>query len=188
MDSYISAEKAKTILQKQTLRQGVTKYIFLMDAVWKTDVSSDRSFQSTYRDFYQMRRFYSDDFASRYFSLMEHLKESKVISFKMVFERVKHIQNTYEISFSSKLTHTLDPAFPVWDQVVTVKHFGIHAPAGAMDREKRIIDRYQFYCDQYAAYMHSDEGQTLIHLFDHEFPGNQISDVKKIDFILWQDR
>jgi hypothetical protein len=36
--------------------------------------------------------------------------------------------------------------------------------------------------------MVTDEGWTIIGQFDKKFPDNRISDVKKIDFVLWQDR
>ena len=33
-----------------------------------------------------------------------------------------------------------------------------------------------------------DEAKDIIVMFDKYFPDNKISNVKKIDFILWQDR
>jgi hypothetical protein len=36
--------------------------------------------------------------------------------------------------------------------------------------------------------MATEEGCMIIRTFDERFPNNGISDVKKIDFILWQDK
>lgn len=184
----ITEEKVEEILKKTILRQGIDKYEFIMNRVKLVDVSSDLEFQKTYRDFYQLRRFYSDEFATKYFTLMEQMKNMSTITFEMAFERVKHIQCTYEISFSSKLAHTLNPSLPVWDSVVTKNHFGINAPVVKKDKEQKIIERYQLYSERYCEYLRSDEGQMLIQKFDEAFPDREISDVKKIDFILWQDR
>lgn len=43
----------------------------------------DTEFQNIYRDFYQMRRFYSDEFARKYFRLMEQIKGMSGVTFKM---------------------------------------------------------------------------------------------------------
>lgn len=184
----VTEEKVREILNKPVLAQGIEKYKYIMNKVWDVDVSKNVEFQNKFRDFYQLRRFYSDEFVDTYFSLMEQLKSSKTISFEMAFERVKHIQGTYEISFSSKLAHTLDSSIPVWDSVVTTKHFGIKAPIGTKDKEQKIVERYGMYFDKYYEYMRSEEGQMLIQMFDFAFPDSCISDVKKVDFILWQDR
>ena len=184
----ITKETVTQILEKPVLTQGLEKYKYIMNTVHTTNVSTNIEFQNCYRDFYQLRRFYSDEFAKKYFNLMENLKEMPQVSFQMAFEQVKNIQGTDEISFSSKLAHTLNPDIPVWDSVVTNKHFGIKVPAGTKDREQKIFERYLLYCEKYFEYLKSEEGQMLVAMFDETFPDTGISDVKKIDFILWQDR
>ena len=186
--NMITKETVSQILDKPVLTQGLEKYKYIMNAVHTTNVSADMEFQNCYRDFYQLRRFYSDEFAKKYFNLMEKLKEMPEVSFQMAFEQVKNIQGTDEISFSSKLAHTLSPDIPVWDSVVTNKHFGIKAPTGTKEREQKIFERYRLYCEKYFEYLKSEEGQMLVAMFDETFPDAGISDVKKIDFILWQDR
>lgn len=184
----VTKEKAKQILVVPRLKSDLKKYQYIMDRVRKVDVSEDTEFQNIYRDFYQMRRFYSDEFARKYFRLMEQIKGMSGVTFKMTFERVKHIQCTYETSFSSKMAHTFNPQIPIWDSVVTTRHFGFKAPTGVKDREQKTIDRFNEYSEKFYKYMKSSEGQMLIEMFDKAFLGNGISDVKKIDFILWQDR
>lgn len=178
------------ILSRKELREGLEKYRYIMTALHEVDVRTDAEFQKTFRDFYQMRRFYSDDFAKHYFVLMQQLKDTGPnMSFDMALERVKHIQGTYEMSFSSKLAHTINPLLPIWDSVVTKGHFGIRAPyAGAKDKEKACCRKYAEFEDAFYDYMATDDGIQIIHAFDEAFPDSGISDVKKIDFVLWQDR
>ena len=111
------------------------------------------------------------------------------MTFEMAMERIKHIQGTYEMSFASKLLHTIDPLHPIWDSVVTGRHFEMKAPyASSKNRETTCCKRYAEYEDKFYDYMSTDEGCMIIHMFDERFPDNRISDVKKIDFVLWQDR
>ena len=56
------------------------------------------------------------------------------------------------------------------------------------NREQLCIERYDLYQDRFYDFMSSDEGAELIRIFDHQYPNNGISNVKKIDFIMWQDR
>ena len=185
----IAYTEADAILHKPELAAGLEKYKYIMDRLQKTDVSNDEEFQRVFRDFYQMRRFYSDDFAKHYFILMEQLKTARDISFRMAIERIKHIQGSFEMSFSSKLVHTINPRHPIWDSIVTNRHFEIKAPyASVKDRENACCQQYKMYEDQFYNYLSTVEAQTLIRMFDKRFPDNGISDVKKIDFILWQDR
>lgn len=184
----IGEERIREILKKQVLKDGLQTYRFLMERLRQTDVSADREFQSTFRNFYQMKRFYSDAFAAHYFILMEQLKDSRDMRFVMALERIRHIQNTYEMSFASKMTHTIQPRHPIWDSVVTGKHFGLSAPYTKKNREEACCSAYDRYENRFYAYMASEEGKTILRLFDAYFPDAGIGDVKKIDFVLWQDR
>lgn len=183
----ITEKEAKEILAKQELKAGIAKYKYIMEWVRQTDVSTDTEFQIAYRDFYRMRRFYNDEFALHYFKLMEQNKTVRSFSFKMALERVKHIQGTYEMSFSSKMAHTINPDTPIWDSIVT-GHFGIRAPGKSQNREMRICETYDKFKQRFYDYMEDKEGQMLLKMFEEAFPESGISDVKKIDFILWQDR
>lgn len=184
----VTKEKVEQILTAPALKAGLEKYQYIMGRFRKVDVSEDTEFQSVYRDFYQMRRFYSDEFARKYFRLMEQLKGMDGVTFKMAFERVKHIQCTYETSFSSKMAHTFNPQTPIWDKIVTTDHFGFRSPTGQKDREQKTVRRFEEYSWKFRGYMKSKEGQMFIGMFDKAFPDSGISDVKKIDFILWLDR
>ena len=132
--------------------------------------------------------FDSDEFAEHYFRLMEQMKNSQEVNFRMVLGQVRLIQNTYEVSFSSKQLHTLNPRCLIWDSVVTGRHFGIKVPTSRENREEACSKRYEEYEEKFLKFLSSEEGQLIIRLFDGKFPDSGISDVKKIDFILWQDR
>jgi hypothetical protein len=60
--------------------------------------------------------------------------------------------------------------------------------ASCKNRELACCNRYAEYEDKFYDYMATEEGCMIIRTFDERFPNNGISDVKKIDFILWQDK
>ena len=50
------------------------------------------------------------------------------------------------------------------------------------------MQRFDLYKKRFYEYLHSDEGQMILTLFNQKFSDLEISDAKKIDFVLWQDR
>lgn len=185
----IDLEKAALIVRRREISQGLEKYKYFRERLFETDVTKDEVYQKEYRAFYQMRRFYNNHFAEGFFSLMEKAKEKKGIDFQYVFTNMQEIQGTCEISFSSKLLHTIDPSYPIWDSIVTRNHFGINPPySSCKKKSEACIAKYNGYKQEFYQYLNSEEGISLIEIFDQQYPNSGIHDVKKADFILWQDR
>lgn len=173
------------ILAKPKMRIGIERYQFIMEKVRQIDVSSDEGFQKTYENFYTLGR-YPKEFRRNYFAYMERGKGAKPSFEETLSYFLKY--GTLEVSFSSKLVHTLDPEQPIWDRNVTDKHFGYKIPAyGTKDRDKKILDRYGRYKTDFLKYMVSDDGKAVIRAFDEAFPKTGFTDLKKVDFVLWLD-
>lgn len=118
---------------------GIERYRFIMEKVRRVDVSLDEGFQKTYENFYTLGR-YPKEFRRDYFAYMERCKEAVPMFEEALSYFLKY--GTLEVSFSSKLVHTLDPEQPIWDKNVTDRHFGYKIPVyGTKDREKKILDR-----------------------------------------------
>ena len=178
-------ERLPAIPAKPRMRTGIERYQFIMEKVQRVDVSSDEGFQKTYENFYTLGR-YPKEFRRDYFAYMERCKGIKPSFEETLSYFLKY--GTLEVSFSSKLVHTLDPEQPIWDRNVTDRHFGYKIPAyGTKDREKKILDRYKRYKRDFLKYVASDDGKTVIRAFDEAFPENGFTDLKKVDFVLWQD-
>lgn len=82
-----------------------------------------------YYYFYTLGK-YPKEFRRDYFSYMERGKGEKP-SFKETLSYFLKY-GTLEVSFSSKLIHTLDLEQPIWDRNVTDKHFGYKIPANSI--------------------------------------------------------
>lgn len=183
----IDDKKIEEIFVRKELRLGIEKYLFLINRLHQVDVSVDREFQKVFNGFFRLRQ-RSASFYTDYYAFMENKKRTGV-TFEETLKYIKQRQGSFEISFSSKLIAIINTEMPVWDSVVTKEHFGIKPPyLQAKNRQQKIIDSYYEYCDKYYTYMKTENAKKMIYQFNQHFPDTEISDVKKIDFILWQDR
>jgi hypothetical protein len=83
---------------------------------------------------------------------------------------------------------TLDTTVPVID-VYVLKYFGLALPyQNVSDRLKKTAEVYAKLCAEYQKIMVSREARIICDKFDRRFPSSGISDIKKVDFILWQIR
>lgn len=169
------------------IRSGIEKYQYLRKRLFAVDVSADRDFQRAFNGFFRMGRRSELYYADFYCYLEQH--KSSGVSFPEALEYFYKKHRRLEMSFVSKMVALIDPSRPIWDSVVTKGHFGITAPyPNVKDRMQKGIEKYEQYCRCYDTYMRSAVAKEKIAEFKKLFPGIDISDVKKLDFMLWQDR
>jgi hypothetical protein len=93
-----------------------------------------------------------------------------------------------EASFSSKLVATINPELPIWDSIV-LNHLGKKAPAYyRKNRLKETVILYEEIAKWYERFMKTEEAMGIIQLFDEDYPNSGLTDIKKVDFVLWQIR
>lgn len=180
----VSTEVTSAIIKAQP---GIQKYLALMDQVKTVDVSTDAVFQRAYNGFYRVQRRKSSWYDT-YYNLMEQLKGSKP-TFGDILDRLYEATERYEPSFSSKLVATLSPDKPVWD-IHVLRNLKKKAPA--YYSRTKIEDAKQRYSDienWYQTFLPSDEGINWVTQFNNLIPAHgKLTDLKKVDFILWQMR
>lgn len=168
------------------IKPGLTKYQGIMEKLNRVDVSQDVEFQRMYNGFYRVRQ-RSEAFYRTYYELMEKSK-GKQIEFKDILEYLYDKLGRLEPSFSSKLFATLNPAMPIWD-VFVLENLKLTKPAqNSKTKLQDTINLYQSIVEWYDRMLSSTEGKQIIAIFDEAYPDSGISDVKKIDFVLWQMR
>jgi hypothetical protein len=112
----------------------------------------------------------------------------KGIDFPDALKRINGHTGRIEASFASKLVATLDPSKPVIDRFV-LEHFELHLPRrGLSDRERKTNDLYYDLCDKYRVFIQSPTAKMIRDLFDSRHPNSEVSELKKIDLVLWQIR
>jgi hypothetical protein len=167
------------------LEHKMDTYIWLQSRVQLCDVSTDKEFQRKFSGFYRVRR--GSQWIEHYFCLMQSSKPNG-IDFPNALQELHRLCGQIEASFSSKLVATLDPSKPVIDKFV-LKYFGIRLPRRhTKDRESKTIELYRDLCDKYSALTQCPTGKLIREAFDRRYPDLQISELKKLDFVLWQLR
>ena len=171
----------ETILDRVEI--GIEKYNWIMKRVHETDVSSDADFQKAFNGFYRMRQ-RPASFYTSYYTYLEKNKNNQDLSFEDIVTYLYQETGSIHASFSSKLLATVNPDMPIWDKFV-LQNLGLRTPYSyEKDRLQKTIQMYQKICDWYK----TGEAIKKLAVFNQQFPGTNITDVKKIDFILWSTR
>lgn len=167
-------------------KPGIAQYVKIMALLPSVNVAGDREFQRIFNGFYRvMRR--SSDWYETYYSFMERGKQAKP-TFDETLDHFWSALGRCEASFSSKLVATVDPGQPIWDANV-LKNLGIARPRYSKNRVMQTKDVYRSLWNWYVQFLPSAHGKLLISLFDSNVKEHaQITDVKKVDFVLWQLR
>ena len=165
------------------IKTGIEKYNWLMNRVHEVDVSADAEFQRAFNGFYRMRQ-RPAGFYECYYAYLEQNKNNRALTFADVVTHLYQETGSIHASFSSKLLATVNPDMPIWDKFV-LQNLGLRAPYSyEKDRLQKTICLYQRICDWYQ----TEEAGEKLQVFNGMFGQAEISDVKKIDFILWATR
>lgn len=184
----LKSKDVHTIIYNEEMKKGINKYLNIITCV-KEDIDNfnDEKFQKLYKGFYRMRR--NKEFCNKYFKIgYEQIKNSE-ISFDILFDNIKQINNKNEASFSSKLLHTINNKKPILDKKVLI-NLNLYSEYIKKNSDKKEI--YKSIERFYYELLKEDFARDWIVQFDTlltnviKIDKNVISDVKKIDFILWK--
>ncbi len=165
---------------------GLKKYNTIMDELYTVDVSKNLNFQRMYNHFYRMGR-RSEVYYTLYFALMESLK-GKDVSYSYILQEIYSSTGRIEASFASKLLATINPSMPVWDKFV-LQNFNLKAPYYySSDRLVKIANVYKEIETRFQENIETQQWIEELEKFDDFFPGNNLTQVKKADLIIWQMR
>lgn len=166
--------------------KGVPQYISLMSKV----APLDPPFQKCFNVFYRVNGGgRTVNWKAAFYDVFDWAKTQKSLpSYEGVLKRLvsdSRIGGRVERSFASKLLHTLDPTLPVIDKWI-LKNTGVTKP-----KNKDVLDAIRCYDELITWYAKAlPDAKDWIAAFDAAFPAycSAITDLKKIDFILWQLR
>jgi hypothetical protein len=177
-------------LAKTATRSGLWKYLCIMGTLRHTNVAQNEEFQRLYNNFYVVRS-RKKEWYTAYFTFLQNHKDNGSLTFEETLRHLYKKTGRIEASFSSKLLATVNPQMPIWDTHVLCST-SITAPQTAQkDRDKQLqesIDIYNLLIDWYKDHLKTKVGKFMVERFDKTYHDNHITDVKKVDFILWQIR
>lgn len=156
------------------------------------DLTQDLLFQFVYRSFYRLDNAgLTNDFKVRYFKLMQDRREDFKFDVEEILLDLQKFKTrkgneSIQFSFTTKMFSTLNPVYPVYDREVA-KMFDYHStPQGdATAKIKAYLLRYEVILKGYEQIVRENLLKDLLSAFDKKYPGHQLSDTKRLDFIFW---
>ncbi|MFA7253507.1 MAG: hypothetical protein WC107_03050 [Patescibacteria group bacterium] len=172
----------------KNIESGLSKYLHIMHLFMDTNVQTNSEFQRLFNGFYKIRQ-RPKEFYQALYDYLEQNKNKKA-SFAQTLSFFYEKLNRFEPSFSSKIVATINPGYPVWDSVV-LKRLNLKSPVYSSNRDIRLNKMNQIYEDiinWYSIFLTTEEAEKMLITFDAKMGSVNISDIKKIDLILWQTR
>ena len=162
---------------------GLTKYSWLQEQLHRGDVTKDAEFQRRFNGFYRIRR--NREWRDVFFRLLEEQK-TRQGSFGDALGTLWTRTGRVEASFASKLVATVAPSNPVIDSLV-LRNLGLRLPArDARNRIDGIVELHDGLVTLYDDFLKTAVGRHLVQRFNGVYPENRITDVKKLDLVLWK--
>ena len=168
---------------------GMDKYkeIITMFNDKNTDLST-KKFTKCFNGFYRVRR--NDKWQKVYYDFFNKNRNNKNITFDEILDYMFNNteNNMIEASFCSKMLATINPNMPIWDQYV-LRNLNIKVDGNT--KEEKLIktkEAYKKIIEEVNNKLKEKDIQESIADFRKFFPELEFSDVKILDFILWNDR
>jgi hypothetical protein len=180
----ISITRADVVSILPKVEVGLKKYMCLQARIADgRDFHTDPECRRRFNGFYRVRR--GAAWQDVFYGLMA---PASGWPFSQVLEELSSATGRLEVSFASKLVASLDPSSPVIDSIV-LKQVGLKLPApGTSNRGRRACEVYEGLCHHHAELLRSDMGRELVHLFRSRYPWADITELKMVDLVLWQNR
>ena len=187
-----------TTWQKYLIEKELPNYKYIMHN-WQTD---DEHFRQVYYKFYLSASHASLTPQSKnsYFEVLhnyelnlENPRDNLINIVGQLYSAMDSHRN--EFSFASKLLHTRNDSFPIYDS--KVRKYLSNLPtdnqvqftwkqSNSSNALDEIKDDWAALCDWYDRFLASEEGVEWVNWFDESFPAySNISDIKKVDFIIF---
>ena len=186
--SKITIAQVKKVLPK--IAPGLQKYLCLRCRFHEVNVLKCQQFQTDCNHFFRIRQ-KSKEFYDEYYRFMEKHKNDESLTFEAVIDHLHRKTGSVEASFASKLLSMINPDKPVLDsRVLATLDIKRVRHSDSKEWIKRNKDTYNAICAWYENHFKSGVAAKWIELFDKRYPDarGRMTDVKKIDLILWQIR
>lgn len=169
------------------MREGLEKYSLIQNQFkLSSTICLTSEFQRQFNGFYRVRR--NAEWRKSYFELLAYTANQSHPTFRNVILAIQNKTSRIEASFASKLIATVNPNLPVIDRFV-VKNIGLKLPNyNNSSRIDLLVNLYEQLTTQFEHYLLSPEGETLTSEFDKFYPNAAITNIKKLDLVLWQIR
>src|SRR3989304_5283941 len=146
-------------------KKSLTDYQFIMNEFKKGKISTNKNFQEVYKSFYVMDAAgLTQAFFDKYFQLLESREEDV----EKILQTLSKIQrrngcHTVQLSFASKLIHTVNPYMPIYDKnVANVLRIEVKSNVDISERIKDRVRAYELLKKKTAKLLENGEIQEII--------------------------
>ena len=186
----------KEIVVANIGNDSVDVYDYIQKQFNNGDVASNTAFQKAYNSFYRLNSAgLTKIFKSNYFRLLQEKRSMNVfnrVKIKDILLELYKYKNTrglncIHFSFTTKLIHTIDNGFPIYDSNIK-KVFGLKGPYNYYDTIERIniyLKQHKTIDSIYSQIIEENLLENTIQLFELKFSNYSLSKIKILDFIFW---
>ena len=176
-------------------REAVDVYLFLSEEFARGPVTHNFLFQFVYRSYYRLDSAgLTPGFKSAYFAWMENSRADPHVEIAAIVRDLHQIPNlkgqaSLQFSFVTKLAHTINPDYPIYDAEVA-KCLGFRAPYNTKHFDARLQEYLTFYESLRKFYEQVTIQRSLeqvVRLFEKTYLSAEraMPSVKVLDFIFW---
>ena len=166
-------------------RSGMNKYKDIMAQFHENiNIADSREFQKKFNWFYRIRR--NPAWQKAYYNYFSANKKNKNITFDEILDYMYEQTGRYEASFCSKMLHTINPDMPIRDKFV-LKNLKIEVGKWNDKLENTKI-AYQEIVNWFNKALKDESIKEEIKKFRKYYSDFDFSDVKILDFFLWNER
>ena len=126
-----------------------------------------------------------------FFNLLSLCISSKNDDYADVLKLLSEKTGRNEMSFTSKIVATVNPQMPIIDKIIC-GHLKISRPryAALARRKTKSVDIFKEIKNIYKAFLNTPKGEMLLKTFNEKIIQDNFNttDIKKLDFMLWQNR
>lgn len=174
--------------QKKALKRllQLDKYKEIREEYKKVDVSTDKKFQKKFNSLYKVRR--DPTWRKHFYNYFEKIKNDSNIDFKTILIELSGEEGDIEASFSSKLLATINQDMPIWDKYVIRN---LDCKITGKTRKEKIESTIKTYDDlikKEHELLKNKEVKDTINKIKSIFKEYNLTDIKILDYILWNDR
>ena len=168
---------------------GMDKYKKILEMYNNQNIDlTSKEFKKCFNGFYRVRR--NEKWQKVYYDYFNKNRNNKNITFDEILDYMYYNTegNMIEASFSSKMLSTINPNMPIWDRYV-LKNLDIKVEGNT--KEEKLIEAKKAYkkiLEDVNNKLKDENIKQAIKDFRYFFPELKFTDVKILDFILWNDR
>lgn len=182
-------ESNATFIISKLSEESVATYSFLMDQYNKGDVLENHLFRFVFKNFFRMEGIgLLPELKTAIFDLLSKYQNdpSKEFDYEDDLRILYNIHNKIYFSFLTKVYSIRDISYPIYDSKVA-KVFKLVRPTSKVyeDRRGKYIGQYKSLQDKYNEILASNLLPHTLKEFDNQFHKYKVSEMKKIDLIMW---